>query len=710
MDTELPPSDVVANVFDAVGTGLLIWRLDDAHDDRSLTLASANAAASAHLGFDAQALEGRRIDDAMPKLRAVGVPETLANVVRTGEPQGLGPIASYYGRAFRVSRDAVAIAFANLPMRLFEEAERVERRYRAILRAVPDQIFRIAADGTYRGFEGQEDALPLRKETFIGTTLQETLPQDAAARALAAIRTALAQGSTERFEYALDAAGERRHYESRIAPCGPDEVVAVSRDITDAHRGRAALEQRVEERTRQLVAHIAERQLAEAKLRDSYERVQVVLDASPIPIVELDQDGIVRGWNVAAERLFEWRAEEVLGRVSPIISADRIDEFRGILSALRRGATFSGVEGERVSRSGRRISVSISGAPVRTHGEVTGILLLYNEVKSAERASRELDELARKLRALREFGATVTNSLDEESVLDALHRELAINIGIAAGAIYTTTDDTPRLRRAWGEVRDERRIAAGPLHLVIDRDADADFVRTIAHEAAVALANAALYETARRAEERARQLSRTLLRVQEEEHRLLGRELHDQFGQLLTGLRLTLQRVRPATDGDPHLAEAENLAAEMLQRVRALSLELRPPMLDDAGLVASLAWHAERFTTQSGIEVDLRHSDVPRLEGGVEIAAFRIVQEALTNVARHAAAQRVAIRLWRAGERLFIDVEDDGRGFDPAAVGDTLGLSGMHERAGLLGGELRIASSSEGTTVSLELPLGTEQQ
>jgi PAS domain S-box-containing protein len=711
METDLPSSHVVATVFDAVGTGLLIWRLEDPDDDRSLTLTSANTAASTHLGYDAHKLTGRRIDEAMPNLRAAGVPEALVEVVRTGQARGLGPIAAYYGRAFRVGTDAVGIAFANLPMRLLQEAERVELRYRALLRAVPDQIFRISADGTYRGFEGHEDALLLPKETFIGMKLHETLPLPVAERGLAAITAALAHGSIERFEYALDIAGERRHYESRIAPCGPDEVVAVSRDITDAHRGRAALEERVEERTRQLVAHIAERQLAEAKLRDSYERVQVVIDASPVAIVELDNDGIIRGWNVAAERLFEWRAEEVLGRVSPIISADRFNEFRGIIGALRRGATFSGIEAERITKSGRSITVAISGAPIRTHGEVTSVLLLYNEVKSPERASRDLDELAGKLRALREFGAAVTNSLDEENVLDALYRELAVTIGIAAGAIYTTAlDEAPRLRRAWGKVRDEVRIATGPIHLVIDREADADFVRTIVHEAAVALANAALYETARRAEERARQLSRRLLRVQEEEHRLLGRELHDQFGQLLTGLRLTLQRVTPASAGDQHLAEAENLAADMLQRVRALSLELRPPMLDDAGLVASLAWHAERFTTQSGIEVDLRHSNVPRLDGGVAIAAFRVVQEALTNVARHAGATRVAIRLWRAGERLFIDVEDDGLGFDQSAAGETLGLSGMYERAGLLGGELRIASSSGGTTVSLELPLRTEQQ
>jgi signal transduction histidine kinase len=151
---------------------------------------------------------------------------------------------------------------------------------------------------------------------------------------------------------------------------------------------------------------------------------------------------------------------------------------------------------------------------------------------------------------------------------------------------------------------------------------------------------------------------------------------------------------------------------ELMALVRDMSLDLRPAMLDDLGLLPTLLWHFDRYTTQTDVHVTFKHA---RLEGRrfrpeVETAAYRIVQEALTNVARHAGVSEVWVRLWADQETLGVQIEDRGTGFEPEAAltaGATTGLAGMRERAVLLGGQLTVESApGAGTCVTAELPLG----
>jgi len=151
---------------------------------------------------------------------------------------------------------------------------------------------------------------------------------------------------------------------------------------------------------------------------------------------------------------------------------------------------------------------------------------------------------------------------------------------------------------------------------------------------------------------------------------------------------------------------------ELMALVRDLSLDLRPAMLDDLGLLPTLLWHFDRYTAQTDVGVTFKHIGLEgrRFAPEVETAAYRIVQEALTNVARHAGVSEVAVRLWADQETLGVQIEDRGTGFDPEAAlaaGDTTGLAGMRERAVLLGGQLTVESASgAGTCVRAELPLG----
>jgi signal transduction histidine kinase len=209
----------------------------------------------------------------------------------------------------------------------------------------------------------------------------------------------------------------------------------------------------------------------------------------------------------------------------------------------------------------------------------------------------------------------------------------------------------------------------------------------------------------------ARDALRRVVEGQELERRRLARELHDETGQALTSILLGLKRVEDAKTREDARAAAAELREEIvktLQSVRRLAVELRPKALDDFGLVPALERLADAFGGESGIAIDVEANlDETRLPPEVETALYRIAQEALTNVAKHADAEHVSLIVTRRDGSVTVVVEDDGRGF--GAVGGEsggLGLVGMKERVGLLGGRLAIESTEgSGTTIVAEVPL-----
>jgi PAS domain S-box-containing protein len=219
--------------------------------------------------------------------------------------------------------------------------------------------------------------------------------------------------------------------------------------------------------------------------------------------------------------------------------------------------------------------------------------------------------------------------------------------------------------------------------------------------------------TERKAAEVALQsLSSRLLEVQEMERRHLARELHDEIGQILTYLRLLLRMNgdSPAEALSMRLEPARGIVDDLLGRVRRLSFDLRPADLDQLGLLPALLALFERYSVQTGILVDFKHQGVSRrFTSEVETGAYRVVQEALTNVARHAGVAGVTVRAWIDGNMLNLQVEDHGCGFDLQAVlkaPRSDGLYGLQERVRLLGGKLVIESTQGcGTTIAAELPI-----
>jgi signal transduction histidine kinase len=260
--------------------------------------------------------------------------------------------------------------------------------------------------------------------------------------------------------------------------------------------------------------------------------------------------------------------------------------------------------------------------------------------------------------------------------------------------------------------RAERRIGA----LVEDldrsrralRDRGEDLEREVAARSSAL--EAALADLQQK-EARLRDVTSRAVALQEDERRAISRELHDGAGQALTAIRIHLQLLAAKVEGDAAKKLVErttSMTDETIEEIRRAVRQLGPAILDEIGLAAALERTCDDFADRSRVELT-RTIDTSgaALSAAVESACYRIAQEALTNVTRHAAARRVELRLVVEGERLVLTVKDDGRGFSTTASAAGRGLPGMRERAELLGGALTVTSSpGAGTTVRADVPLG----
>ncbi len=407
---------------------------------------------------------------------------------------------------------------------------------------------------------------------------------------------------------------------------------------------------------------------------------------------------------------------------------------------------------------------SADGVPERRGAAPVSLTALTLENARLHRAEQRL---RRQWQIVRGLTAQITRELDLEATLELVTRSLRPLLGHGTGSVWLWDEargalapagrgdapaDSPALRLGASAaevvaatrrpllVNDCRRqpgageepaavtaLIAEPLRchdrflgvLVVAADdprrpftaEDAEMLQFFAGYASIALANAQLFAQIQADHAHLQQLSLRLVEAQEAERRSLARELHDEIGQTLTGLHLLLEvsSNAPAPRNRRGIEAAQELVRGLLSRVRQLSLDLRPSMLDDLGLPPALAWLVEHYQARTGIRVEFRHAGLEgRLPPEVETAAYRVVQEALTNVARHAGAPEARVSLCLAQDVLQVQVEDRGCGFDPTAAPPhtSTGLQGMRERAALLGGRLTVDSApGRGTCITALLPL-----
>jgi len=220
----------------------------------------------------------------------------------------------------------------------------------------------------------------------------------------------------------------------------------------------------------------------------------------------------------------------------------------------------------------------------------------------------------------------------------------------------------------------------------------------------------------KKAQDQLRRLSGRIMASQEKERTAIARELHDELGQVLTALRMDAVWMQERLkESDPGIAERAltmcGLIDKTIKDVRSIAIRLRPGVLDDLGLVDALEWLTADFENRSSITCVFEHENVPALNETVSTAAYRICQEALTNIARYAEATRVSVVLRAEKNRVSLSVRDDGKGFDTANLAESegIGIAGMRERATLAGGNLEVMSEQgKGCHVLLKVPIEKE--
>jgi PAS domain S-box-containing protein len=410
----------------------------------------------------------------------------------------------------------------------------------------------------------------------------------------------------------------------------------------------------------------------------------------------------------------------------------RREEFKQLLELHGKVHSF---EHQSFRKDGRKIWLSVNARAVRDElGNIDyyeGTVQDISERKKAEEALRESEERYREL---------FENSKDAIYVHDMSGRYTSVNRAAEKLSGYTRVElvgrhfsslVTPEYARQVREQLCRKLETSG------ETTYEAELITREGRRIPVEVSSRLIVENGlpigvqgcvrdiserQRVQEAARTYSRRLIEAQEAERRRISLELHDQVGQILTAVKMNLHALRKSSSRPEILASIEeNLSVidEAVDQVRDLSVDLRPLLLDDFGLVVAVRWYLVRQAKKTGMAaefVSLTLKDDDRFPAALETACFRIVQEGVTNILRHARANCISVRLERAGDDLILVIGDDGVGFDVKAVRGagpattTLGLRGMEERAQAVGGTLTIDSAPVlGTQICASFPLRVEE-
>jgi PAS domain S-box-containing protein len=498
------------------------------------------------------------------------------------------------------------------------------------------------------------------------------------------------------------------------------------------------LEQRVVERTRQLTAaneelrrEIAERQRAEQELRQAEERIRAILESSPNWIFLKDTEGRYLLVNREVERVFGMSQEEIKGkRDSEIFPPEHAAEYRANdLKVLREGLT---MEFEEIAllEDGPHTSIVHKFPLFDTHGNIYatgGVATDITERKRAEEALRRSEE---RYRLIVENQTEFVVKWLPDGTRTFVNENYCRTFGIAEAdclgtSFYPLVEPEFRegiKRKVAALTPGEPEFTEEHLSLLPDGRHWQQWITRGIFDAGgnlIELVSAGRdINPLKRAEEDLRRLSGQLLQSQDEERRRIARDLHDSTGQNLVALATMLGRLRssiPLTEQESGalLAESKALAEQSIREIRTLSYALHPPGLDEGGLEDAIHDYAKGFSERSGIRVELELSArLGRMARDIELAIFRVVQEGLTNIQLHSGSRQAMIKIER-NSNLTVEISDGGNGIlgDPQKGEDVskfkvgVGIPSMQERVKLIGGQLEINSTSQGTTVRVTVPL-----
>jgi PAS domain S-box-containing protein len=470
-------------------------------------------------------------------------------------------------------------------------------------------------------------------------------------------------------------------------------------------------------------------------------RLAAIVQSSDDAIVGKTLDGIVTSWNAGAERLFGYAAEEMVGQpVSRIIPGDRLTEEPGILARLRHGERVEHFETVRRHKNGGLVEVSVSISPIKdTTGRIIGASKIARDVgerKRAEAAVERANERLVEQAMVLELAPVLVRDMNNRIVLWSSGAERLYGfskqeaLGSISHQLFQTRfpvseaqfEETLRQTGQWeGELvhrkRDGKQLVVASQQIIY-RDRSGRPARILEANADITERQRAEAELSQ-SQDQLRALTERLVKAREEEAIRIARELHDQFGQCLTTIKMDVRSMERDLAGEMSSAKVETLhekvrtigqaVDETVRTVRAIATRLRPGLLDDLGLAAALEWQAEEFQKRSGILCSLAPpAKDPPVNRDQATALFRIFQEILTNVARHAQATKVWVHLGEEDQAIELEVEDNGVGIKDTQLAKrhSLGLLGMRERAAAFGGTVEIAGvPNQGTIVRVRLPV-----
>ncbi len=498
---------------------------------------------------------------------------------------------------------------------------------------------------------------------------------------------------------------------------------------------------------RKASSEVSQRRAAEAALAESEERFRTLYHNTPAMLHSIDASGRLVSVSDYWAEVMGYSREEVIGRPITDFMAEeskRHAEAVAIPRFLEVGFC-KDVAYRLRKRNGEEIDVLLSATAERdAEGDIIRSLAVLVDVTERKRVEQRLQRAQELLRShsrelerqVRERTLEITNILRYTpslvSLKDRQGRYLLVNsrfeelFEVDGAAVRGRTDreifPAPLAGRLSAHDREVVRAGRpfsveetipqkGRVHTYLS----AKFPLFDEHGGVNGVGSIATDITAlKEAQERLRQLSGRILEGEERERAAIARELHDELGQILTVLRMDAAWLqRRLLDSDPDAAARAGALRDTIDgtidEVRRVVMRLRPGVLDDLGLIPALEWLAGDFEKRTGISCAFRHAGVPGITGAAATTTYRITQETLTNVARHAGAGRVEVSLAARQGELVLTVRDDGRGFDHGAPAPGRGIAGIRERAALIGGTVELRSRpGAGTTMTFRLPLDGE--
>jgi PAS domain S-box-containing protein len=697
------------------------------HDLQGLVL-SANRAAAVSLGYppkeypvtmnlrDCLAPEVRdQFDDYLNTVQKEGFAKGLMVVqTSTGERR----IWEYYNtlRTEGVATPIVrGMAHDITERRRAEEALRhAERKYRAIFENAGEGIFQSTPDGRFLaanpalarmyGFDSPEELIRSL------TDISRQIYVDPKRR--------------EEFKHLLDAFGMVRGFEHQVLRKDGTMIwtsvnARVVRDEQDTIRYYEGTAQ-----------DVTDRKQAEEALRESEERYRELFENAKDAIYVQDLRGIYTSVNRAAEKLSGYTRNEIIGKhFEQFVAPEYLPLVRTNFAKKLVDKEQTAYEVDVLAKDGQRVPVELNSTLIFEHDVPVGIQGIARDITKRKRAEDDLRQQKEILQKIFDHIPVMIRLTGPDGNVHLVNREYERTTG------WSLAEIQGKGLNLFAELYPDKNER----QLIIERVATprgdwADFRTTVRDgrvidttwtnihlSAGMSLGIGQDISDRKRAEETLRSYSRKLIEAQEAERQHIARELHDQIGQVLTAIRINLQTIGNSCETDESqvlIHQGISIIDSALEQVRNLSFELRPSLLDGLGLVAALRWYSDQYARRTGIRTktstNLREGQT-RLREELETACFRIVQEALTNVVRHANAKNVSVSLRKLDHQILLSIKDDGIGFDERSANGGaspihLGLRGMKERALALSGTLAIESApTRGTEIRASFPINSKE-